>query len=80
LSALIVELVKEANTDLNPANVSIYQGETDLLVVMGEGTTDKLTSLIPVSANVAKRVGLTVYAVAFVVSLILLLFILPTAV
>jgi putative membrane protein len=80
LSSLIVELVKEANTDLNPANVSIYQGETDLLVVMGEGTTDKLTSLIPVSANVAKRVGLTVYAVAFVVSLILLLFILPTAV
>lgn len=80
LSSLIVELVKEAQNDLNPANVSIYQGETDPLVVMGEGTADKLTSLIPVSANVAKRVGITVYTIAFIISLFLLLFILPTTV
>jgi putative membrane protein len=80
LSSLIVDLVNEANTDLTPASVSIYQGKTEPLLVMGEGTADKLTSLIPVSANVAKRVGITVYTVAFIISLILLLFILPTAV
>ncbi|MFX1318270.1 MAG: DUF2070 family protein [Promethearchaeota archaeon] len=79
LNILIAELVNEAIKDLKPAQVSIYQGETSPLVVMGEGTADKLTSLIPVSASVAKRVGITVYTVAFIISLILLLFILPTA-
>jgi len=44
---------------------------------MGEGTAGKLTSLIPVSAGIAKKVGITVYTVAFIISLILLLFILP---
>ena len=80
LSVLIAQLVKESIKDLKPAQVSIYQGETTPLVVMGEGTAGKLTSLIPVSANVAKRVGITVFTVAFIIALILLLFILPTAV
>jgi putative membrane protein len=79
ISLLISELVKEAINDLKPCTISIYQGETKPLIVMGEGTTNKLTSLIPVSASIAKRVGITVYTVAFIISLILLLFILPTA-
>ncbi|MFX1539921.1 MAG: DUF2070 family protein [Promethearchaeota archaeon] len=77
LTNQIIELVSEATTKVEPGNVALYQGTTEPLVVMGEGTVDKLTSLIPVSASVAKRWGITIYAVAFIISLILLLFVLP---
>ncbi len=77
LTNLIVELVTEVSTNLELGTVALYQGTTDPLMVMGEGTVEKLTSLVPISASVAKKVGITVYAVAFVISLILLLFILP---
>ena len=77
LTNLIIQLVTEAHKNLEPGNVAIYQGVTEPLVVMGEGTAGKLTSLIPVSAGIAKKVGITVYTVAFIISLILLLFILP---
>ncbi len=77
LTNLIIELVNEASSNLEPGNVALYQGETEPLLVMGEGTVGKLTSLIPVSARIAKRVGITVYAIAFIISFILLLFVLP---
>jgi hypothetical protein len=44
---------------------------------MGDGTVAKLTGLIPVSANIAKRVGILAYGTALLVSLLLLLFIVP---
>jgi putative membrane protein len=77
LTNLIIELIVEATNNLEPGNVALYQGVTEPLLVMGEGTVDKLTSLIPVSASIAKRLGITVYAIAFVISLFLLLFVLP---
>jgi putative membrane protein len=77
LITTIKELVEEANSHLEPGTVEIYQGETQPLMIMGEGTVEKLTSLIPVSANIAKRVGIAAYTVAFLISLLLLLFILP---
>ncbi len=77
LIALITDLVEKANSTLELGTVAIYQGETQPLTVMGEGTVDKLTSLVPVSASIAKRVGITVYSLAFFICLILLLFILP---
>ncbi|MFW9830279.1 MAG: DUF2070 family protein, partial [Candidatus Thorarchaeota archaeon] len=75
--AIISELTNEAISSLEPAQVAIYQGETMPLKVMGEGTVEKLTGLIPVSASVAKRVGITIYTIAFIISLFLLLFIMP---
>jgi len=77
LISIISELVVEASSHLKPGTIEIYQGETQPLMIMGEGTVEKLTSLIPVSASVAKRAGISVYAVAFFISLILLLFVLP---
>jgi putative membrane protein len=77
LISMITELVVEASSKLDPGTVEIYQGETQPLRIMGEGTVEKLTSLIPVSASVAKRVGVAVYTVAFLISLVLLLFVLP---
>jgi hypothetical protein len=44
---------------------------------MGEGTVEKLTSLIPVSARIAKQVGISIYTIAFIISLILLLAVIP---
>ncbi|MFX1565160.1 MAG: DUF2070 family protein [Promethearchaeota archaeon] len=77
LTDLIIELVTEATSNLRLADVSLFHGETTPLTVMGEGTAEKLTSLIPVSANIAKRGGITLYTIAFIISLILLLFVLP---
>lgn len=77
LITIITELVKKANSNLEQVNVEIAQRETPPMLVMGEGTVEKLTSLIPISASVAKKVGITVYALAFLISLFLLLFILP---
>jgi putative membrane protein len=77
LIKIITNLVEEAKSNLESGTAEIYQGETQPLMIMGEGTVEKLTSLIPVSANVAKRVGITVYTIAFFICLVLLLFILP---
>jgi putative membrane protein len=77
LTQLIIQLVTDANATLELGKVALYQGKMEPLVVMGEGTVEKLTSLIPVSAGIAKKVGVTVYTVAFLISLVLLLFILP---
>lgn len=77
LTELVIKLVSEASSDLQRADVSLYHGKTPPLAVMGEGTVEKLTSLIPVSASIAKRGGITLYAIAFIISLILLLFVLP---
>lgn len=71
----VLELVKEAISKLEPINVEIFSGETQPLYVMGEGTVEKLTSLIPVSARVAKIAGVASYTIAFILSLILLLLI-----
>ena len=78
LKTLITHLVKTANENLQPASVEVFQGDVGPLVVMGDGTVDKLTSLISVSANIAKRVGIIAYGMALLISLFLLLFILPT--
>ncbi|MFX0170156.1 MAG: DUF2070 family protein [Candidatus Hodarchaeota archaeon] len=72
LSKLIVNLVKEANSTLEPATIEIFQGDTDPLVIMGEGNVEKLTSLISVSARVAQRVGIIAYGIALLITLFLL--------
>ena len=77
LISIITELAEKASSHLEPGTVEIFQGETQPLRIMGEGTVEKLTSLIPVSANVAKRVGVGIYTIAFLISLVLLLFVLP---
>ena len=77
LTKLAIDLVTQAISNLEPANVEIYQGNSEPLTVMGEGTVEKLTSLIPVSARIAKQVGVSIYTIAFIISLILLLFVLP---
>ncbi len=77
LTKLTIDLVTQALSNLEPANVEIYQGNSQPLTVMGEGTVEKLTSLIPVSARIAKQVGISIYTIAFIISLILLLFVLP---
>jgi putative membrane protein len=77
LIQMITELVEEAKSRLESGTVEIHHGETQPLLIMGEGTVEKLTSLIPVSASVAKRMGILVYVIAFFISLVLLLFILP---
>jgi putative membrane protein len=77
LTALITNLVKTANENLEPATIEIFQGNTEPLIVMGDGTVDKLTSLIPVSASIAKRVGIIAYGTALFLSLLFLLFIVP---
>jgi putative membrane protein len=77
LTNLVIELVTDATSNLQLADVSLFHGVTNPLTVMGEGTVEKLTGLIPVSASVAKRGGITLYTIAFIISLILLLFVLP---
>jgi putative membrane protein len=77
LKTLITDLVKNANNNLEPATIELFQGDTGPLVVMGDGTVAKLTGLIPVSANIAKRVGIIAYGTAMMISLLLLLFIVP---
>ncbi|MDO8056272.1 MAG: DUF2070 family protein [Candidatus Hermodarchaeota archaeon] len=79
LKTLITNLVKTANENLQPASIEIFQGDIGPLVVMGDGTVAKLTSLIPVSASIAKRVGIIAYGTALLISLLLLLFIFPIA-
>lgn len=76
---IISKLVKEAISTLEPGKVAIYQGDTPPLKIMGEGTVEKLTNLVPVSASVAKRAGIAIYTIAFIISLFLLLFIMPIA-
>lgn len=77
LTKIAIDLVTEAISTLEPGEISIYQGNSQPLTVMGEGTVEKLTSLIPVSARIAKQVGISIYTIAFIISLILLLFVLP---
>jgi predicted neutral ceramidase superfamily lipid hydrolase len=77
LTKLTIDLVTEAISNLEPGAVAIYQGNSDPLTVMGEGTVEKLTSLIPVSARIAKQVGISIYTIAFIISLILLLAVIP---
>lgn len=77
LIKLTINLVTEAISNLEPGDVSVYQGDSEPLTVMGEGTVEKLTSLIPVSARIAKQIGISIYVIAFIISLLLLLFVLP---
>ena len=77
LRNLITNLVKTANENLHPSSIEIFQGEIGPLVVMGDGTVEKLTNLISISANIAKRVGILAYGAALLISLLLLLFIFP---
>ncbi len=68
----ITAMTREAKSQMEPVTVSIYIGETDPLLVMGEGTVEKLTRLIPVSSNIAKRVSIASFTVASILTLLLL--------
>ncbi|MFX1563553.1 MAG: DUF2070 family protein, partial [Promethearchaeota archaeon] len=68
----VKELVEEAKSRLEPVQVDVHIGETEPLHVMGEGTVETLAKLVPLSAKVAKRVGIAVFCGAFLLSLPLL--------
>ncbi len=69
---VVKTLVQEAVTKIEPTTVAVTVGETQPLHVMGEGTVESMTNLIPLSASTAKRVGLASFGVAFFISLLLL--------
>ncbi len=66
------DVVQEAAAKIEPASVGVTVGRTQPLQIMGEGTVEAMTSLIPVSARTAKRVGLAAFGSAFFFSLLLL--------
>jgi putative membrane protein len=68
----IRKLVEEAKSRLQPVQVAVHVGETEPLHVMGEGTVETIAQLVPLSAKVAKRVAITVFLGAFIISLPLL--------
>jgi putative membrane protein len=68
----IKRLVGEAKHRLRPVKVGVHVGETSSLHVMGEGTTETLTELIPQSAKIAKRTGLATFSGALLITLLLL--------
>jgi putative membrane protein len=73
LIQIISAMTKEAKSKMESVTVSVYIGETEPLLVMGEGTVEKLTRLIPVSSNVAKRVSIASFTVASILTLLLLI-------
>jgi putative membrane protein len=68
----VTRLVEEAKNRLKPVKVGVHVGVTSSLHVMGQGTVETLTELIPQSAGIAKRTGLAVFAGALLITLLLL--------
>ena len=68
----VTHLVEQAKNRLKPVKVGVHMGETSSLHVMGEGTVETLTELIPQSARIAKRTGLAAFSGALLVTLLLL--------
>ena len=70
----VKELVTQSLKDLKPAQASVTLSETSPLHVMGEGTVDTLTALIPPTARLAKRTATAALGGALLISLLLLSF------
>lgn len=68
----VKRLVAEAKQNLEPVKVGVHVGETSSLHVMGAGTVETLTELIPQSARIAKRTGLATFSGALLIALLLL--------
>jgi putative membrane protein len=68
----VKEVTREAASKIEPTHVAVKVGETQPLHVMGEGTVETITNLIPVSARTARRVGIASFGAAFFISLLLL--------
>jgi len=68
----VKELVTQALEDLKPAQVSVALSQTSPLHVMGEGTVDTLTALIPPTARLAKRAATAAIGGALLIALLLL--------
>lgn len=66
-------VVKEAASKIEPTHVAVSTGKTQPLQIMGEGTVEAMTGLIPVSARTAKRVGIAAFGSALLFSLLLLI-------
>lgn len=72
ITQAVKRLVEEAKNRLKPVKVGVHVGETSSLHVMGEGTVETLTELIPQSARIAKRTGLVAFSGALLITLLLL--------
>jgi putative membrane protein len=68
----VKRLVEEAKQRLAPVKAGVHVGETSSLHVMGEGTVETLTDLVPQSAKIAKRTGLAIFSGALLIALLLL--------
>jgi putative membrane protein len=71
----VKRLVGEAKQRLEPVKVGVHVGETSSLHVMGEGTVETLTELIPQSATIAKRTGVATFAGGLLIALLLVILI-----